>query len=134
MSPEHGYRAPRECPICSEQLHITRLGCAQCGTGLTGAFAGCDFCDLDDAQLALLRVFLTSRGNMREVERHLGVSYPTARARFDDLLRSLGYLTDAPAAPAAEEAPPPEDRLAVLRDLAAGRLDLEAARDRLDQG
>ena len=50
MSPEHGYRAPRECPICSEQLHITRLGCAQCGTGLTGAFAGCDFCDLDDAQ------------------------------------------------------------------------------------
>ena len=44
----------------------------------------------------LLRVFLASRGNMREVEKHLGVSYPTARQRFADLLAKLG-LGDEPA-------------------------------------
>ena len=43
-----------------------------------------------DAELELLRVFLTSRGNLKELEKHLGVSYPTARARFNDLLATLG--------------------------------------------
>ena len=34
-----------------------------------------------ETETELLRVFLASRGNLREVEKHLGVSYPTARAR-----------------------------------------------------
>ena len=38
----------------------------------------------------MLRVFLSSRGNLREVEKYLGVSYPTARLRFADLLEKLG--------------------------------------------
>lgn len=38
----------------------------------------------------MLRVFLSSRGNLREVEKHLGVSYPTARQRFAELLEKLG--------------------------------------------
>ena len=84
------FRAPQDCPVCSDQLHVTRLSCPGCGTGLTGSFAPCSFCALSEADLGLLRVFLTSRGTMKEVERHLGVSYPTARLRFDDLLRRLG--------------------------------------------
>ena len=57
---------------------------------MTGSFRQCEFCGLDDPDRDLLRVFLASRGNMKELERHLGVSYPTARARFEDLLRKLG--------------------------------------------
>ena len=135
------YRAPRDCPVCSSRLETTQLGCPHCGTGLVGHFAPCDFCGLDDADLTMLKVFLASRGNMRDLERHLGVSYPTARARFDDLLRRLGLAAGAPgaagaggaagrrrpgAADAAEAA-----RLATLRALAQGDLDVEEARSRL---
>ena len=41
---------------------------------------------LTDDEHEMLRVFLVSRGNMRELEKHLGVSYPTTRQRFADLL------------------------------------------------
>ncbi len=129
---EH-YTAPRDCPVCSEQLHVTRLGCSECGTALTGAFRACEFCSLANGDRELLRVFLTSRGNMREVERHLGVSYPTARARFDDLVRRLGYQP-APAEPDVEAARDrsADPRLAALQALAKGELDLDSARARID--
>jgi hypothetical protein len=83
-------RPPTDCPVCGDQLSVTRLGCGSCGTELAGVFAPCQFCALDDKDTELLRVFLSSRGNLREVEKHLNVSYPTARARFAELLEKLG--------------------------------------------
>ena len=84
------HRPPGDCPVCGAGLEVTRLSCGSCGSELSGVFESCGFCRLSDAERALLRVFLVSRGNMREVERHLGVSYPTARQRYADLLASLG--------------------------------------------
>src|SRR6478609_9458018 len=55
-----------------------------------GVFQSCEFCALSPGETDMLRVFLGSRGNLREVERHLGVSYPTARLRFAALLNKLG--------------------------------------------
>lgn len=132
-------RPPANCPVCSERLQVTQLGCPSCGTGLTGAFESCEFCSLDPAQRDVLRVFLASRGNVRELERHLGVSYPTARARVDDLLRSLGLAPiEAEAVTAAEDSPAAsasatdvDPRLATLRAVAAGELDVDQARDLL---
>jgi hypothetical protein len=117
-SPEH--RAPRECPVCASDLVVTGCGCPECGTGITGAFAMCRYCALSEDETEMLRVFLVSRGNMRELEKHLGVSYPTTRQRFADLLAKLG-LEDATAT--ARKA----DRDKVLADLAAGRLSVEEA-------
>lgn len=95
MSAAHTHRALADCPVCGDRLVTTRLGCAGCGTELVGQFAPCPYCALDDADHELLRVFLTSRGNMKELQAHLGVSYPTARARFNDLLERLGWLGEA---------------------------------------
>jgi hypothetical protein len=126
------YRPPRDCPVCHHRLDVTQLGCAQCGTGLSGHFQPCEFCGLDDTDRETLRVFLASRGNMKELERHLGVSYPTARARFDSLLGRLGLL-DQPAPSEAAPAPPPRDpRLETLEALARGDVSVDAARARLD--
>ena len=85
-----GENPPAECPVCGDALITTRKGCLHCGTEIAGEFASCEFCVLSEADLTLLKVFLASRGNLREVEKHLQVSYPTARARLDAVLGRLG--------------------------------------------
>jgi hypothetical protein len=78
------------CPICSGELAVTRLHCRSCGTTLEGDFNVGRFARLSREQFALLESFLRSRGNLKEMERELGISYPTVRARVDALLRALG--------------------------------------------
>jgi hypothetical protein len=78
------------CPVCSEELAVTRLRCASCGTTIEGEFRVGRFGGLTREQMALLESFLRSRGNLREMERELGLSYPTVRSRVDSLVRALG--------------------------------------------
>jgi hypothetical protein len=120
------HRPPRDCPVCGDLLSITRLGCPTCGSELSGLFAACPFCGLNDAERELLHVFLASRGNLRRVERHLGVSYPTARQRFADLLGKLGIEAET-TEDAAEPEAPALDRDAVLARLAAGEISVDEA-------
>ncbi len=79
------------CPICSGELAVTRLHCASCGTTLEGDFSVGRFGRLTREQLTLLESFLRSRGNLREMERELGISYPTVRSRVEALVRALGF-------------------------------------------
>ena len=83
------------CPVCSADLAVTRLHCQTCGTSLEGEFTVGRFGRLNRDQMALLESFLRSRGNLREMERELGLSYPTVRSRVDGLVRALG-LGDGP--------------------------------------
>jgi hypothetical protein len=117
----HEHRAPSECPVCGDRLAVTRLGCSSCGTELAGLFTSCAFCALDASETEMLNVFLASRGNLRDLEKHLGVSYPTARLRFNQLLEKLGLAEPAAAAPAALT------REQVLAEVASGALSPDEA-------
>lgn len=79
------------CPVCAGELAVTRLHCRSCGTTLEGEFSVGRFGRLSREQLALLESFLRSRGNLREMERELGLSYPTIRSRVEALVRALGF-------------------------------------------
>ena len=126
----HLYHAPAECPVCGDQLITTRKGCRGCGTEIAGEFASCEFCSLGEAELQLLRVFLSSRGNLREVGKFLEVSYPTARARLDAVLDKLGLApqsTDDAEDDDAEVSA--EDQ--ILARVAAGEITPEVAQQLL---
>lgn len=86
------------CPVCEHELAVTRLHCDECGTTLEGTFSVGRFGRLNREQLSLLESFLRARGNLREMERELGLSYPTIRGRVEALVRalSLGGATSAP--------------------------------------
>jgi len=116
---------PRSCPVCGDELHITRLGCPSCGSELSGRFASCPYCALGEQDRQILRTFLVSRGNMRELARDLGVSYPTARQRFGEMLGRLGLEVHADHDGHAHAAT--ASREDVLRRLASGELDLDEA-------
>ena len=87
------------CPVCESELHVTRLHCNTCGTTIEGEFNVGRFAHLGRDQMLLLEAFLRSRGNLRELERELGVSYPTVRGRVESLLRALGLGDGQPLPP-----------------------------------
>jgi hypothetical protein len=91
------------CPVCSDELTITRLHCRSCGTALEGEFGVGRFGRLDREQMGILESFLRSRGNLKEMERELGISYPTVRGRVDALVRVLGLSDEPPADVEADE-------------------------------
>lgn len=81
------------CPVCSHELHVTRLQCGNCQTQIEGQFHLGRFQRLSAEQLAFIEVFVKNRGIIKDVEAELGISYPTVRARLDDVLRGMGYPT-----------------------------------------
>jgi len=99
------------CPVCTGELAVTRLRCSDCGTTIEGEFGVGRFARLTREQTTVLESFLRSRGNLRDMERELSISYPTVRVRVEALVRALGFGprdeadpgTPPPAAPATAE-------------------------------
>lgn len=120
------------CPVCQGELSITRLHCRSCGTALEGEFGVGRFGRLEREQLAFLESFLRARGNLKELERELGISYPTVRGRLETLLRALGLADgsadDVATADEPEDAEPSPARAeagtGTASDIAAQRREL----------
>ncbi|MCL4440958.1 MAG: DUF2089 domain-containing protein [Firmicutes bacterium] len=85
------YKSPSQCPVCGHELVISRLTCKHCHTTLEGNFAPCKFCKLPPEQMEFIEVFIKCRGNIKDVEKELGISYPTVRNRLDGIIQALGY-------------------------------------------
>ncbi|HPQ02950.1 MAG TPA: DUF2089 domain-containing protein, partial [Bacillota bacterium] len=49
---------------------------------------------LSSEQKNFIEVFIKNRGNIKEVEKDLGISYPTVRNRLDAVIAALGYAVD----------------------------------------
>lgn len=117
---------PNRCPACTEPLRVDTLRCPSCRTTVQGEFQLCLMCRLEEDDRVLLDLFLRARGNLKDVQRALGVSYPTVRSRMERLWVAAGYGTDrAPSSgPSAEI-----DR--VIASVRQGTLTVEEAETRL---
>ncbi len=105
------------CPVCSSELFVTRLQCRSCGTAIEGDFSVGRFGRLSREQLALLESFLRARGNLKELERELKLSYPTVRARIDALVRALGLADGAFVEDGSEDGSGRDEMSALRRDV-----------------
>jgi hypothetical protein len=122
------------CPSCSGPLEIRELYCPDCDVQIRGHFAPPErssFARLNDEQEAFLRLFVLSRGNLSDVERSLGVSYPTVRAKLDDLISAVSESEEEDAAAAAPE--PPLTRSEILARVSDGRLSADEGMALLQQ-
>jgi len=102
-----------------EKPIVTRVEFSHSGVSIEGQFRLNEFATLEKGSLEFLRLYLKVRGNLKEVERALGLSYPTVRARFETLLKALGLETTPE--PAALEG----GKEAVLNALERGELSVE---------
>ncbi|MFN2167017.1 MAG: DUF2089 domain-containing protein [Anaerolineae bacterium] len=103
------------CPTCGSNLTITEVQCDTCGTQVRSRYSPCPFCALVEDQQTFLLLFVRNRGNLKELEKILGISYPTVRAKLDELIEQL-------APPAPTVTPTTGQRSAVLAQVQAGRL------------
>ena len=123
------FHAPAQCPVCGERMLVTKLRCSHCGTELSGEFAPCRFCRLEEKHLQFVETFLRCRGSIKEVERALGVSYPTVKNMLDAALTALG-LDEKPELRALREK---EERAEILQRLSDGDIDVDTAIEALHQ-
>lgn len=116
------------CPVCAHELAVTRLRCGECGTVIEGEFTVGRFGRLNHEQTQVLESFLRSRGNLRDMERELGISYPTVRSRVEAVVRALGFgprdeaVGAAPATSGAGPVPEPTADVADARRVILQRL------------
>jgi len=113
-----------KCPACGGPLIITECRCAACNLQMRGDFSPGAFTNLTEDQLTFIRVFLRVRGNLSELERTLGVSYPTIRNKLDDI---NDVLERESTTPVKVKPPPAEDRRSILQNVADGKLSAEEA-------
>ncbi len=113
------------CPVCGGPLEVIRTRCERCDVSVEGHFRMLEFNLLSAEHLELLRLFIQRRGNLKEMGRIVGVSYPTIRARFEDLLAALGYEALPDQDTVAEE------RRAILDALEHGEITAAEAAARL---
>lgn len=125
------------CPLCADELLVREYRCRGCGLILRGAFRRCEVCALPAELLHFVNVFLEAEGNFRSVERRLGISYPTVKARLASVNARLAEArlraeaaappVEEDAAPDAGEAPARSARLALLREVRRGRIAVDDA-------
>lgn len=96
------------CPICGGKTHVTRYQCEACHSTIEGKFTLNKFSRLTEEQLYIAELFLLHRGNMKEMEKALGISYPTVRNKLEDIIGALGHKVK----------PGDSDREEILRKLA----------------
>lgn len=85
------YQAPGVCPVCSHELTISKLQCTHCKTSIEGSFSHCEFCMLPTEDLFFMKTFIKCRGNIKDVEKELGISYPTVKSKLNNLIEALGF-------------------------------------------
>ena len=126
------YLTPSICPICGDKLIVTRLNCPSCDTTIDGRYQFSRLEQLSPEHRAFVEIFVRCDGKLNWVSQELKVSYPTVRARLDEVIRAMGYeVRESP--PAEQKQRVTETRQAILDDLAAGRITSAEAVKRLQQ-
>lgn len=113
--------APSLCPVCGDKLAVARLHCPNCDTSIEGRFQPSRLEQLGPEHRAFVELFVRCEGKLNWVAQELKLSYPTVRARLDDVIRAMGYeVKEMP--PAEEKQRQAEQRQTVLDELSAGKI------------
>jgi hypothetical protein len=114
-----------KCPICAEELKVTHLECAYCGTEIVGQFSLGRLFRLDPDEIKFVEIFVKNRGNAYRVGEELSMPYSSVRARLTAVIGSLGYELGGEVK--EEPGLTPERRKLILDELAGGRISSEQA-------
>lgn len=126
------HEIPAQCPVSGGPLYVSELTCEESGIVIRGKFRLPEHTALDEDKQAFLKVFLRARGVISTVEKELGISYPTVRARLDSLLEEMGLAAiKEDQVSTTRKKKLDERRRQVLKDLEDGKISAEQAKKKL---
>jgi hypothetical protein len=114
-----------KCPVCEQELRVTGLDCAHCGTEIRGQFELGRLARLSTENLHFIEIFVKNRGNAYRVAEELEIPYSGIRARLTELIQAMGY--DEEGEEREETGLPPERRKAILEQVQNGKISSEQA-------
>jgi hypothetical protein len=112
-----------KCPVCGENLTVSRYHCESCDTSIEGRFENSAFPGLTAEQMEFVKTFIRCEGKITRMETELSLSYPTIRNRLHEVIRAMGYEPGKDEAPEVSE----EKRRVVLDQLDSGKISAEDA-------
>ncbi|MGD9604929.1 MAG: DUF2089 domain-containing protein [Bacilli bacterium] len=115
-----------KCPICGEELSITRLHCHNCGVEINGDFSLSKLCRLSKEQMTFVLLFLKNQGNIKAIEKDMNISYPTVKKLLNDVLVNLGFDVSE-----EDSVKPSIQRQEILEKLANKEISFEEANQQL---
>jgi hypothetical protein len=118
-------RILQECPMCNGTLQVRELYCPRCRIRIQGDFEPPQsrLLSLSRKELEFVELFVRLRGNIKEVEKALGVSYPTVRGILDGVIKNLGYTVGKQMSP--------EKRMEIIEKISRGELSADRAAELL---
>ncbi len=119
-----------KCPTCDGELTISGLQCHACHTRIESQYSTCPFCRLSQQDLDFIEIFVKNRGNIKEMERELGISYPTVRNRLNSVIAELGYEVRTESTVSDDVT---ERRSEILKQLNRGELSAAEAAELIKQ-
>jgi len=103
------------CPFCGDDLAISRLSCCGCSTQIDSQLEIPLFFRLPPDLQEFVLIFLRCQGKIRDVEKELGISYPTVCKRLDLVNELLGNKGS------------PVNRTQILEQLERGEINVQEA-------
>ena len=119
-----------KCPTCGGELTITGLHCRACHTRIESQYSPCRLCRLSQQSLDFIEKNEKNRGNIKEMERELEISYPTVRSRLNAVIKELGYEAEVESSVLGEIA---DKRRAILKQLNEGEISATEAAELIKQ-
>lgn len=109
------------CPVCDRDLVIREYECLKCHTTIRGHFRQDKFSKLTQEQKDFIEIFVMKRGSIKEIEKELGISYPTVRNKLDQVINALGHEVESD-----------QSRIEILNMLNEGQISPEEAAEMIE--
>jgi hypothetical protein len=121
-------RILQECPLCKTTLKVRVLQCPSCQTKIEGTFdpPQSKIFTLSARDVDFIELFVRVRGNIKEMEKALGLSYPTVRSMLDGVIERLGYPV--------QESMDKKRRMDIIEQLEKGTISAEKAAELISTG
>ncbi|MBM7452798.1 hypothetical protein JN09_000104 [Acholeplasma morum] len=109
--------------LLGSDLVITEIQSKQKDLTIKGEFQLSKFDYLSKEQQYFIEVFIKNQGNIKQIEKELGISYPTVKKNLDEVSQALGYKVETPK----ED----EKRIDIFNQIRNGLISIEEAEELL---